>query len=276
MKLSAWVSISDLLPEKKAGFDRFIFERFIKQTIFNKRNPQDILLTLKKSGVEGIELLVCPNIEDKDIVKIQKNLKELDMGIFSLHQSISTLFNIGLLEITNLFKIANKLSAKVVVLHLTVIGDQIFDQKYVNSLKLLEKQYKIKIAIENMPISPLSIFKTYTWKGDAFSSVVEKSGFSITLDTTHIGQTGGDIVEFYKKNKNRIVNIQLSDYKKNLLNTYLMLTSLTHLPLGKGQLPIKNFLQALKEENYDGLITMEINGNLDDLCQSARFIKSVL
>lgn len=273
MKLSAWVSVSDLLPEKKTGFGGFIFDRFIKQKIFNKNNPQDILLALKKSGVSGIELLVCPNVKDRDIQKIQKILKELDMDIFSLHQSISTLFNISLLEITNLFEIANKLSAKVVVLHINVIGDQIFDQKYINSLKLLEKQYKIKIAIENSPISFLSLSKTYAWKEKEFVSLMKKTGFGITLDTTHLAQTGKDIINFYKNNKDKIINIHLSDYKKSYLNKYLLLAYDTHLPLEKGELPIKDFLETLAKNQYNGLITMEIDGNLESLCQSARLCR---
>lgn len=272
MKLSAWVSVSDLLPEKKSGFDRFIFDRFIKQTIFNKNNPQEILLTLKESGVEGIELLVCPNVEDKDIKKVQKIINGLDMNVFSVHQSISTLFNISFQEITNLFEIANKLSAKAIVLHINVIGDQIFDEGYVKDLKALEKQYNIKIGIENSPKSILSLFKSYAWKENDFSSLMAKTGFHITFDTTHLAQAGYDIIDFYIKNKGHIVNIHLSDYRKNFLNTHLLLTNDTHLPLAKGELPIREFLQTLKKDNYNGLITMEINGNLDDLSQSARII----
>lgn len=275
MKLSAWVSVSDLLPEKKTGFGGFIFDRFIKQRIFNKNNPRDILLALKKSGLQGIELLVCPNVEDKDLIKIQSILKELYMDVFSVHQSISTLFNISITEITNLFEIANKLSVKVVVLHINVIGDQIFDQKYISSLKLLEKQYKIKIAIENSPISFLSLFKTYSWKEKEFVSLMKKTGFSITLDTTHLAQTGKDIISFYKNNKDKIINIHLSDYKKSLLNKYLLLAHDTHLPLEKGELPIKDFLQTLAKNQYNGLITMEIDGNLEELYQSAKLIKSI-
>lgn len=273
MRLSAWVSVGDLLPDKKTGFDRFIFGRFIKQTIFTKNNAQDVLLSLKKSGVEGIELLVCPNIQNKDIQKVQKILKGLDMDVFSVHQSISTLFNISILEITNLFKIANKLSTKVIVLHINVVGNQIFDEDYVKDLKDLEKKYNIKIGIENSPKSILSCFLSYAWKENEFLRVIRKTGLHITFDTTHLAQAGYDIIDFYIKNKNYIANIHLSDYKKHFLNTHLLLTSYTHLPLGNGRLPIREFLQTLKDNNYSGLITMEINGNLGDLCQSARIIK---
>src|SRR3990170_4560019 len=82
MKLSAWVSTSDLLNKKESGFGEFIFKRFIKQSIFTKYNSRSVLLSLKKQGVNGIELLVSSNTEDKDVREIKKILKELNMQTF--------------------------------------------------------------------------------------------------------------------------------------------------------------------------------------------------
>ena len=274
MKLSAWVSITDLLPEKKSGFGEFIFNKFIKQKLFTKYNQKDVLLALKKSGVNGVELLSTSSVNNEDIQKVKKILAELNLSVFSVHQSISTLFNIGINEIEGLCQIAYKLKAQVIVLHINVIGNQIFDSYYVHALKDLEGKYKIKIGIENSPISPLSLFKTHTWNGDKFSALIKEKGFNITFDTTHLAQTGKDIIDFYKKNKHRIINIHLSDYKKSFINKYLLLSNSTHLPLGKGTSPIKQFLNILKETHYNGIITMEINGSLSELCESARFIKS--
>jgi len=276
MKLSAWLSITDLLPEKKSGFGEFIFDKFIKQKIFSKHNQKDVLLALKKSGVNGIELLSTSYVSDKDIQKVQKTLAELDLEVFSVHQSISTLFKIGIQEIEGLCQIAHKLKAEIIVLHINVIGNQIFDSYYVHVLKDLEDKYKVKIGIENSPISPLSFFKTYTWREDEFSNLMKKTSFRLTFDTTHLAQTGKNIIDFYNKNKHRIINIHLSDYKKSFLNKYLLLSNNTHLPIGKGTLPIKQFLNVLRENRYDGIITVEINGTLTELCASARFIKSVL
>lgn len=275
MKLSAWVSITDLLPEKKSGFGEFVFDKFIKQKIFSKHNQKEVLLSLKKSGVNGIELLSTSNVSDKDIQKVWEMLTEIDLTVFSVHQSISTFFNISIQEIEGLCQIAHKLKAGVVVLHINVIGSQIFDLNYLHDLKDLERKYKIKIGIENSPIAYWTIFKTYTWKENEFSNLMKKTGFHITFDTTHLAQTGKDIIDFYKKNKDGIVNVHLSDYKKSFLNKYLLLSNSTHLPLGKGTLPIKQFLNVLKDNRYDGVITMEINGTLTELCASARFIKSV-
>lgn len=271
MKLSAWVSVSDLIPHKKTIFDRFILAKFIYQSIFHKNNPGDVLLNLKKCGVNGIELLMSSNTKENDIQKVKDLLAQVKMQVFSIHQPLSSLFNISILEVTKLFKVAKALKALVIVLHINVIGNQIFDQDYIKALKNLENEYNIMIGIENSPKSYLSLFKSYSWKEKEFLSLMKKTGFCITFDTTHLAQTGKDIISFYKNNKDSIVNIHLSNYRKSFLNTRLLLTNDTHLPLKKGELPIKEFLQTLKEENYDGLITMEINGSLEELCQSANF-----
>lgn len=276
MKLSAWVSITDLLPEKKNGFGEFIFDRFIKQKLFSKYNQKEVLLSLKNSGVSGIELLASSNDSDKDIEEVQKMLSDLDLAVFSVHQSISTIFNITIQEIEGLFQIAHKLKAEAIVLHINVIGNQIFDNDYVHDLKDLEHKYKIKIGVENSPISPLSFLKPYNWDGKTFSTLMKDKGFNITFDTTHLAQTGKDIINFYKKNKDRIINIHLSDYKKSFLNKYLLLSNNTHLPIGEGTLSIRQFLNILKETHYNGIITMEISGNLEDLLRSARIIKNTI
>ena len=274
MKLSAWVAVGDLIPQKKTVFERLVIGKFIYQSIFYYKNPKRVLLELKKNGVDGIELLLTAKTSEKDLDKISKLIKQLDMKIFSIHQPLSKLFNISILEINNLCQVAKKLSAKVVVLHINVIGNQIFDKKYILNLKNLEKDYGIKIGIENSPKSILTLFKPHQWKQKEFSMLIKNNGLNITFDTTHLAQVGGNILDFYANNKQRIVNIHLSDYKKHPRNTILLMTHDTHLPISKGILPMKEFLQTLKMNKYDGLITMEINSNLEDLSQSAKFIKN--
>ena len=274
MKLSAWVSVGDLISQKKTLFEKFIIGKFIYQSIFYKKNPKQVLSFLKAVGVDGIELLATSNVTDYDLKRIDKMLKDVNMHVFSVHQSLSTLFNIKILEINNLCRIAKRLGAKVVVLHINVIGKRIFDNKYIGSLKELEKEYKIKITVENSPKSILTIFKPYCYQEEKFFKITKENDLSITFDITHLAQIGGDIISFYNNHKKQIANIHLSDYRKSLKNQVLLMASDTHLSLGKGELPIKDFLKTLKNDSYDGLITMEINGNLEELFSSARLVKS--
>lgn len=268
------VFLTDIFPDKKNIFDRFIVDQFIPHSIFRRSSYNHVFSALRENGVDRLELFVSSNAKDEDLQKVDNLLEEFNMSVVSIHQPLDKLFKITIKEVARLVRIANKLKAKVLVLHINVMGDQIFDRNYIKALRDLESEFKIKIGIENMPINPFWFFKTYAWKESEFSTLVAKVGFNVTFDTTHLAQTGGDIVNFYQKNINNIVNIQLSDYKKNFLNNPFMLTYGTHLPLGKGKLPIKKFLKILKETHYSGIITMEINGTLEELCASARIIKT--
>jgi len=95
----------------------------------------------------------------------------------------------------------------------------------------------------------------------------------MTLDTCHLAQSGGDIVDFFKKNKDRIVNIHLSDYKHHPFNNTLRPLRFKHLPIGKGSLPMKEFIDMLHEEKYQGLVTMEIHTDLNGFVDGAKKIK---
>ena len=168
------------------------------------------------------------------------------------------------------FEFAKKFNAKVIVLHLYNAKGQIFNMKYLEALRKLEKASGIKIGFENTQKFAQVFNQKRYWDGKMFADTVKKAGFSITLDTTHLADAGGDIIAFYNQNKNSIVNIQLSDYRTKWPKPYL------HLQPGKGTLPMEEFLEVLKNNKYDGLITMEIKTDLEGLCESARFIRKYL
>lgn len=278
MILSASVRQSRLLPETKTGFDKYVLERFSNHNkyVFALNKPEEVFRAWKEAGVEGVEFIVASNPTEAKIKKAQRIFKENDVTVLSIHQFLTALFKISLPEIIGLFDVAKIFSAKIIVLHLEAIGNKIFDREFVSILKKLEQKYGITIGIENSPKHPFTFHKPYAWKEREFSSVVSTNELHITLDTTHLAQTGRDIIAFYKQNKNHIVNIHLSDFKKTFVGNRLLLTKGQHLPLGKGDLAIKEFLQTLKDTNYKGLITMEIDSTLEGLCQSARLIKSII
>ena len=103
---------------------------------------------------------------------------------------------------------------------------------------------------------------------------MKKNDFFITLDTAHLAHSGGDIIDFFNKNKDRIINIHLSDYRSHFLNGNLKPFRYKHLPLGKGELPIKQFIQILKKEKYNELVTFEIHTDLKGICESAEVFHS--
>lgn len=278
MPLSAWLSVADLTSVKRTTLEKAITILLGggKSFISSSQNLENTLLLFKQSGIDGIELLIPFHTSDQNILDVQKIIQKFHLPVFSIHQSLNSHRNISLSEIERLCQIANIFSSKVVVLHSAALGKKIFDKQFINALKRMQNKYQINFGIENMPKSPFTLKKSFTWKGKEFAAAIKDTGLAITFDVTHLAQVGEDVTNFYLQNKGKIINIHLSNYKKHWLNNKLLLQNHTHLALKKGELPIDQFLALLKKTRYPGLITMEINSSIDELCESAKMIKSYL
>jgi sugar phosphate isomerase/epimerase len=266
MKISAWVFATDLLPNKKTFTERLTN----KGNLFDKTSTKEVFAKLKASDVDGIELLIPANFSDEDFQRIKKILDENNVIVNSIHQPLRLITKTDVKEIEMLFSVAKKFKAKLIVLHLYNAKGQISSKSYLDALHKLQTDYGIKISFENTQKFAQVFNQKRYWDSKTFSDVVKSAGFTITLDTTHLADAGGDMIEFYNQNKNNIVNIQLSDYKTKWPKPCL------HLQPGKGTLPMDEFLRVLKDNKYDGFITMEIKTDLEGLCESAKFIRQGL
>lgn len=271
MKTSVSLFLSDVLPHR-----RKMFHKIVKNEIFDGYTIDDGLDQLKKAGIDGVEICLSQYYEttDDDIKELQKVLNKHKIPVLSVHQALRFFTSTKIPEITRLFQIADMLSVRLVVLHMNSAQKQIFDPKYIQALHDLEDAYGIKVTFENMEKHIGSLFYGHRWHDVKFSDLVYKTNFHITLDVVHLAHSGGDIIEFFKRHKDRIINIHLSDYRKHIFNNNIRPMRYKHMPLGEGQLPIQDFLHLLHEEKYEGLVTMEIHGGLDDICSGAKIINS--
>lgn len=271
MKISASLFFTDILPHK-----RRLFHKIVKNKVFEEMSPKEGFAKLKASGMDGVELILSAFLrpKDKEIHEVKELLDSCEMPVFSVHQIVRFVTKTKMQEIVELFHIADLLGAKVIVLHMNTVGKQVFDEHYVKLVHSLQKKYGIQVGYENMEKYFGSLHRKHSWHEEAFANLMDKNDFHITFDTTHLAHSGGDIIPFFKKNKARIINIHVSDYQSHLLNSTILPMKGKHLPLGKGELPIKEFLQLLKKEKYDGLVTMEIHTNLKGMCESAKIIAS--
>lgn len=270
MKTSAGLFLTDILPSQ-----RKLYSKIVSNKIFGRHPSHYVFETLKRSGVDGIEVFL-PSFQEltaETFIELKQLLDLENMPAFSLHQPLRFLTKTKIPETEQLFEYGKLLGVEVLVIHIGLAGKQIFEEEYVDTIHLLQKRYGIRVGFENREHVIGSTKRTmYHWHEKEFAKVIKENDLYITLDTTHLAQAGGDIVQFFKDNKNRIINIHLSDYKHHFLNTTLRPLRYKHMPLGKGTLPIKEFLELLYKEKYDGLVTMEIHTDLQGMCESARII----
>jgi len=269
MKISVTLFLSDILPHR-----RKLFHKIVKNKIFKNQTTAEVFKHLKNSGLDGFELMLpqYATTTNEDILEVKKLATKYDFPILSVHQALRFFTATKIKEIERLCEIAKMVSAKVIVLHINTAKKQIFDDRYVQALHLLEKKYDVKITFENMEKFIGSILYGHRWHAGKFSDLVTKCDFHMTFDIVHLAHSGGDIMHFFKNNKERILNIHLSDYKYHPLNSSLRPMRYKHMPLGKGELPIGEFISLLKKEKYKGLVTMEIHADLPGIVASTALI----
>jgi sugar phosphate isomerase/epimerase len=90
----------------------------------------------------------------------------------------------------------------------------------------------------------------------------EEYHLAVTLDTAHAASFPYDLIEAYEVLASRLVNVHLSDFRSDLsIPTWFNLHSyLKHHQLpGDGDLPLLPFLERLRADAYQGLITIEVS-----------------
>lgn len=273
MKLSVWVAVSDLIPLRQTFKEKVIAFFDKKSTMFADLSCEEIFLALREVGVDGIELLLPFYTSGADIREVKRLFDTYKVPVLSIHQPLSGLVTSSVIE--RLCQAARLFSADVVVLHSGSLGKRLLDDSFIITLKSFQKKYKVKFGIENMENSSFAS-ETFTFRAESFASVIDKAGLAMTFDVTHLAQVGEDVLDFFLNNKDKIVNIHMSDYRKLPVDFPIVSRFTTHLPLGDGSLPVEQLLLLLKKNHYGGLITMEINASLAGLCDSAKRIQNAM
>lgn len=269
MKTSISLFLSDILPHK-----RKLFHKVVKNKIFKNRTSAEAFIHMKKIGLDGFELLLSQYVRttDEDILEVKKLAKKYDFPVLSVHQSLRFFTATKINEIKRLCEIAHILSAKVVVLHINSARGQIFDTAYIKAVHELEKKYKVYVTFENMEKHFKSYFASHLWHADSFANLIKNADFTITFDIVHLAHSGGDIITFFETNKDRILNVHLSDYRRHLLNSSLRPMRFKHMPLGDGELPIETFIAVLQKEKYQGLLTLELHADMHGVEKSLSLV----
>ena len=122
------------------------------------------------------------------------------------------------------------------------------------------------IALENLPwfhSSGPDVLGTPTAAEyiNQFQDFVAERKLSVTLDTSHAGVGGGDVLAAYEALKGGIANIHFSDMTgrwPDLRSAWMHTLLVQHQLPGRGRLPLRELLRRLRRDDYNGLNTLEI------------------
>jgi sugar phosphate isomerase/epimerase len=114
------------------------------------------------------------------------------------------------------------------------------------ALSDLEVRSGVTIAVENMPARRLlGVSLPLYW----FNSPLKMRRFAhVTLDTTHVGTWGWDLLETYAQFEGRVAHVHLSNFDGR-----------EHRAPADGHLPLGDLLRRLSADRYPGAVSIESN-----------------
>ncbi len=217
-------------------------------------NLEYLFKGLQNTGIDGIELVIGFKSRWSS-KKVRYLSQKYDLPIRSIHQPMWS--GTGWLLDEGFLDLAKEFGTKRVVFH-PLSGPSFQDkrmQEYLKRLSTLQQEKGVEICLENLPeaYKPNILNRVFsiakeTRDVEALFDVTEKFGLKMTLDIDHLKLPAPHKEPWFQKILPRVGDIHLSSFAKGR----------DHLPLFMGDFQAKEFLQALKENNYQGLLTLEL------------------
>jgi sugar phosphate isomerase/epimerase len=115
-----------------------------------------------------------------------------------------------------------------------------------NGLAQFEASEGVLVGVENMPCKRFLGRRLDIYHLNDLATLASLP--HLTLDTTHIGTWGLDLLATYQKVRARIVHVHLSDFNGQ-----------EHRLPQDGRLPLAEFLRTLSRDGFSGAVSLECN-----------------
>ena len=219
---------------------------------------EDIFEIAAECGYDGLELIINTVFENRNPHKIIEKLLKL-CPIASIHAPFFKLnkWGHGGKSLMRCIKLAHDFEIPLVNFHPPLW----FPPEYnfwhwfrkVEDYQNLLPNSKVIVTIENMPYvgKRIRFNPNILKKSEEMLHFMEEHNLFMTFDTTHIGSHNPNFLGEFQRLlvSGRVKNIHFSDYGHGR----------EHLFPGRGILPLTRFLYMLKEQNYEGAITLELS-----------------
>ena len=213
-----------------------------------KRSIDEDIKVAKKSGYDGIDYIATPQDLFVSPSRVLEVAKKYNMPILTLHQPLLLILFSPEMLFPRMIHLAQFFPDLLLTNHhLSGMINIQKDPEIVKKLLYLGKKSDIQFSFELNP-AEVWFYPRETHEPQEFALFMKKNKLPMTLDTSHVATHNEDIVSFFSENHTYIEFIHLSDYKDGK----------QHLPLGLGNLPIKELFQEIKHKKWNKVITYEI------------------
>lgn len=225
-------------------------------------------------GVDGVELVISPEVEWRGGAYARRLAKEYALEIFSVHPPLfqypgwrGSFVNIAPF-LRRALRVTQDTSAPVLVLHMprardaqTGVGRKFIES--VVSTRMRMDGTGPRLSLENRAYFSVRNNGLILSTPQELRAFADAHDFTMTLDTAHVGTWNIDLLDAYASFSGRLANVHLSDLRdvspqverRPGLHSYVK----QHQLPGTGKMPLCNLLRALARDGYAGPVTLELS-----------------
>jgi sugar phosphate isomerase/epimerase len=222
-------------------------------SVFPERVP-DAFEAAARLGFDGVEIMVSADPISQDVDVLRRLADYHGVPVLAVHapcllitQRVWGREPWG--KLTRAREVAEKLGAKVVVVHPPFRWQREYVKEFENGLTRMGEETDVLFAVENLyPLGPRTDVAAWApnW------NPVELDCPHATLDLSHTAVSGSDALEMAEQLGDRLAHVHLADGTKPGLPD-------EHLIPGRGTQPCAELLQRLGESRYGGIVVLEVS-----------------
>jgi len=205
-----------------------------------------------EAGFEGVEIMVNKRLETQDAGILKGLSAKHGVPVKCVHAPF-LLMNRSVWgnyagKIERSVDLASALGAETVVVHLPYFWHLAYARWLKNEINSFTRCNGAILAVENAILINVRNRVNFSFFNDLNGL---KMFDHVTFDTSHFAISRVDILEAWRELKERVAHVHLSDNRGHGFDDHA-------LPL-QGELPLGEFLSALRRDGYAGLISLELS-----------------
>lgn len=226
---------------------------------FYHRSLEYNLRLARDLGFDGVELAIGPEALYAGVTPLRRAIERVGLPVLSVHPPFVALpgwprWSTG--RIPRTMALARELGAEVGVTHTA----QFFDPdsprnaRFSQAIRMGREVggEQVTLTLENSQYNRHKRM-TYLDHMRRLVNYAQTRGCGITFDTCHAGASHEDILLDYELTRPLLRNVHLNDL------TWRKGEPRTHLAPGDGALPLRELMERLARDGYDGLVTVELH-----------------
>ncbi len=218
----------------------------------------------KELGFSGLELAMGPEVRWRGGRYVRELSQKYDLPVYGLHPPMFSApqgLNLGGL-LPRMVHLGMEMGCRMLVIHAPKVtspeGGGLGDLEAI----LETRREDLLLSLENQALFGEEDGGYLLGDLHELRDFAEEHDLHLTLDTAHAGTFGYDLIEAYEILRPRLVNIHLSDLRREKPMggwSYFQTFFQHHQIPGEGYLPLGELLRRLKEDGYSGPVILEVS-----------------